>query len=132
MTIFLLDSNAMIAQSDQDHAHKKRVRTWLNRIKEFAVCPITEGAMVRYLFTKGIPAADIYTALTKLTERSGYHFWPDSISYSKVKLDKLLGHKQVTDAYLAQLARANKGKLATIDGGLVELHPDVAILIPEL
>lgn len=41
-------------------------------------------------------------------------------------MEKLIGHRQVTDAYLAQLARSRAGRVATFDGGLVELHGDVA------
>lgn len=42
----------------------------------------------------------------------------------------VIGHRQVTDAYLAQLARAQGGKLATFDQGLAKLHHDVAELVP--
>lgn len=36
----------------------------------------------------------------------------------------------VTDAYLAELARARDSRLATFDRGLAELHADVADLVP--
>jgi predicted nucleic acid-binding protein len=36
----------------------------------------------------------------------------------------------VTDSYLAQLARTNRGRLATFDRGLVAQHPDIAELVP--
>ncbi len=42
----------------------------------------------------------------------------------------VVGHRQVTDAYLAQLARIRNGQLATLDSGLAHLHSDVAVLIP--
>jgi len=42
----------------------------------------------------------------------------------------VLGHRQVTDAYLAGLARAHRGRLPTMDRGLVAVHPDVADLVP--
>jgi predicted nucleic acid-binding protein len=47
-------------------------------------------------------------------------------------MDGVIGHRQVTDAYLAQLARANHGRLATFDRGLAALHTDIAELIPEI
>jgi hypothetical protein len=47
-----------------------------------------------------------------------------------VYCDRLLqGPKQVTDAWLAELARRNGGLLATLDGALAATHPDVAELI---
>lgn len=41
----------------------------------------------------------------------------------------VIGHRQVTDAYLAGLARARKGSLATFDRGRVAVHHDVALLV---
>lgn len=41
----------------------------------------------------------------------------------------VVGHRQVTDAYLAGLARHRSAQLATFDQGLVALHPDVTVLL---
>ncbi|GLY63497.1 hypothetical protein [Amycolatopsis taiwanensis] len=46
-----------------------------------------------------------------------------------MSLNGVLGHRQVTDAYLAQLARAHGGRLATFDPGLATLHTDIADLL---
>ena len=45
-------------------------------------------------------------------------------------MNGVLGHRQVTDSYLAQLARARGGQLATFDQGLAKLHTDIADLLP--
>ena len=37
--------------------------------------------------------------------------------------------KRVTDTWLAELARRHGAQLATLDAGLVTLHPDVGFLI---
>jgi predicted nucleic acid-binding protein len=42
----------------------------------------------------------------------------------------VIGHRQVTDAYLAHLARTRNGRLATFDQGLAKTHPDVVDLVP--
>ena len=59
-----------------------------------------------------------------------HEFWPDAVSFDAVPLDGVIGHRQVTDAYLAHLARVRKGRIATFDQGLAKLHPDVADLVP--
>ncbi|MGY1709513.1 hypothetical protein ACI8AC_08390 [Geodermatophilus sp. SYSU D00758] len=41
----------------------------------------------------------------------------------------MVGHKQVTDAYLAGLARSRDGRLATLDRTLAALHDDAAVLL---
>ncbi len=56
-------------------------------------------------------------------------FWPDSLSYAEIDTAGIIGHRQVTDAYLAALARSRTGRLATLDEGLAQLHSDVAILV---
>src|SRR3546814_18222979 len=48
-----------------------------------------------------------------------HRFWADAIDYSVVSWSGLLGHRQVTDAYLAALARHQQGRLATLDRGQI-------------
>ncbi len=45
--------------------------------------------------------------------------------------DSFVGHRQITDAYLAQLARARGGQVVTFDRGMAKLHSDVAELIAD-
>jgi predicted nucleic acid-binding protein len=59
-----------------------------------------------------------------------HEFWSDSVSFTDFELQGVIGHRQVADGYLAQLARANRGRLATFDRGLASLHPDIAELVP--
>jgi uncharacterized protein len=42
----------------------------------------------------------------------------------------IVGHRQVTDAYLAQLARSRGARIATFDDAMAKLHQDVADLVP--
>ena len=67
--------------------------------------------------------------LASFLDLPNHVFWPDSLGYQEVRMQGVIGHRQVTDAYLAQLARVNHGRLATFDGGLATLHQDVADLI---
>jgi predicted nucleic acid-binding protein len=60
-----------------------------------------------------------------------HEFWPDDIPYTDVPTHGIIGHRQVTDAYLAQLARAHGSRLATLDQAMATLHPDVAELVPD-
>jgi uncharacterized protein len=57
-------------------------------------------------------------------------FWDDGFSYTEVLFANISGSKQVTDAWLAELARRHNAKLATLDVALAALHSDVAFLIP--
>ncbi len=127
----LLDSNVLIALVVAEHVHHDFAARWLSEFDAgFATCPITQGSLVRFLVRTGHAAAaarDVVSAI----ESAGHHeFWPDTVSFTGVEVSGVVGHRQVTDAYLAQLARSRNGQLATLDSGLAHLHSDVAILIP--
>lgn len=129
----LLDANVLIALFDADHVHRRAVQDWYLALRgEFATCPLVEGALTRWIVRihgrDGVAAAT--HELRKLAADSRHRFWPDDVAYADVDWRGVIGHRQVTDAYLAALARRNGGRLATLDRGLAALHADVAELIP--
>ncbi len=127
----LLDANVLVALIVSDHVHHDAAESWFAGVDDsFATCPITQGSLVRLLIRGGQSAEDAHAVVTALTGNSRHQFWADSVSFTDFALRGVIGHRQVTDAYLAQLARANGGTLATFDRGLVALHPDVAELVP--
>lgn len=132
MTRYLLDANVLIALTVTEHVHHDRASAWAGTIDEFAVCPIVEGALVRFLVRTGERAETAQQVLRALRTRPGYDYWPDSVSYADVDLAGVRGHKQVTDAYLVGLAAEySPGRLATLDEGLARDTPGLCVLIPE-
>lgn len=128
---FLLDSNVLVALVQQNHVHAQRAGAWFQGLDEpYATCPITQGALLRLLLRGGVSPADARASLRSVAGDARHRFWPDEIDYLAVRLDGVVGHRQVTDAYLAALARARKGQLMTFDRGLAALHGDVAVLVP--
>ena len=85
---------------------------------------------MRTLLRGGVVARDAGTALRSVASSPRHRFWPDDLGYQDVRLDGVVGHRQVTDAYLAALARAHGGRLLTFDRGLAALHGDVTELLP--
>lgn len=131
MTTTLLDANVLIALLVADHVHHDAAESWFVRLPDrFATCPITEGSLIRLMIRQGQPADAAQAVISTVALDTRHEFWPDTISYSGVLLQGVIGHRQVTDAYLAQLARARSGRLATFDKGLATLHHDVAELVP--
>lgn len=131
--VHLLDASVLIALFDGSHVHHDRVRQWfVAREKAFATCPIVEGALTRWIVRiegAGGPSAAV-RELRKLAADPRHQFWSDDLDYAAVRWDGVLGHRQVTDAYLAALTRKHGGRLVTLDRGLAALHDDVAELIP--
>lgn len=131
MTV-LLDANVLVALVSPDHVHHDAAQRWTEQsdFTSFATCPITEGAFVRWSVRDGHSASDVQAVLRAVHSREGHEFWADALGYADVDLSHVAGHRQVTDAYLAALARHKGGMLATFDRGLAASHPDVAELIP--
>jgi len=125
---WLLDSSVLIALIDREHSHHERAAAWIGQGVGFSTCPITEGALVRYLVRAGAAPSAIRQALTLLAAHPKHSFWPDDLPYAEIDLESLVGHRQVTDAYLVSLVRRHgpDAKLATLDQALARLHPDVA------
>ena len=69
--------------------------------------------------------------LATLVAHPRHRFWPDSLGYDDISWRGVVGHRQLTDAYLAALARHHGGKLASFDRGLVALHADVGLALQE-
>ncbi len=129
---FLLDANVLIALTTADHVHQEAAHRWwaASRVQRMATCPITEGALVRIAVHAGRPVSEPISVLQALSSSAVHEFWPDDLPFLDVELRGVVGHRQVTDAYLAALARHRGGTLATFDRGLAALHPDVAHLVP--
>ena len=131
MTVHLLDANVLIALIVAEHEHHDRATAWLSRADQFAVCPIVEGALLRFLLRMGESIATATAVLTGIRASSRCLFWPDSISYLDIDGSTVVGHRQVTDSYLVGLARARGGRLATLDTALAARNPDSCALVPE-
>lgn len=136
MTI-LPDANVLIALVVADHVHHEAAEAWYaGTTAAIATCPITQGSLVRLLIRQGEPAQAATALVAALMAQPRHKFWPGDATFDAVSLNGVIGHRQVTDAYLAQLARVRVGvtvrggRLATFDQGLAKLPADVADLVP--
>jgi uncharacterized protein len=131
--VHLLDGNVLVALVSHEHVHHAAAQRWFAASScPFATCPITQGALLRLLLRVGeVAPATAVEVLTRLASHSRHRFWPDALGYEVISWRGVLGHRQVTDAYLAALARHHGGKLVSFDRGLVALHTDVAVGLDE-
>lgn len=131
MTV-LLDGNVLVALTVRDHVHHDVAATWFAADNEdFATSPTTEGTLLRFLLRAGLAATDAFAVLEGVRSHDRHIFWPDDAPYDQMTMRAVLGHRQVTDAYLAARARDRNARLATLDRGLAAAHPDVAELIEQ-
>jgi uncharacterized protein len=126
----LLDSNVLIALLVADHVHHEAAEAWYTGTTEvIATCPITQGTLVRLLVREGQSAQAATAVVSALMAQPRHEFWPADAAFDAVSLNGVIGHRQVTDAYLAHLARVRGGRLATFDHGLAKLHADIADVV---
>jgi uncharacterized protein len=131
--VHLLDGNVLVALVSATHVHHPVARDWFTRSDcPFASCPITQGTLLRLLMQLNqLRSEEALDVLARFTAHPRHRFWADNLSYADVSWRGVLGHRQVTDAYLAGLARHHHGKLLTLDRGLAALHSDVAVGLGE-
>ena len=132
----LLDVNVLIALLDAAHLHHRAATDWLaaNARAGWASCPLTQNGCLRILslpaYPNRQPAAVVAQRLGQAVADASHAFWPDSFSLleeGRLRWDRVLGSRQVTDAYLLALAAANGGRLVTFDRGIsVDAVPGAA------
>lgn len=130
---WLLDGNVLTALSLAEHAHHDRALRWFDSQSiPFATCSTTQGTLLRLhiqLSAHPSPAA-AWACLRALASHPSHLFWDDGFSFLDIEPAGLSGHRQVTDAWLAHLARRRRGRVATLDAAFADTYPDVATLIP--
>lgn len=129
MTRALLDANVLIALTLAEHEHHRRASAWFTTAEGVAVCPVVEGALIRFLIRMGESMTTATAVLAGVRAHPRCEFWPDSVSYLDADLSTVRGHRQVTDAYLVSLARHHGGLLVTFDRALAAAHPGVVDVI---
>lgn len=119
----LADGNVLIALTVSDHVHHDAAVEWFGRVEpDLATCPITEGALLRFLIREGSSAVEAMTVLDAIRAQQWHRFISDDLAMGVGDLAGVIGHRQVTDAYLVALGRHHDTPLVTLDRGLAALH----------
>jgi len=132
--MWLLDGNLLVALAIDSHEFHDRAQRWFDsQTGPFATCALTEGTLLRVHMTvaQDSSAAAAWSVLEAIHGMTDHVFWDDGFSYREVHFGNLMGAKQVTDAWFAELARRHQAQLATLDTALASLHSDVAFIIPK-
>ena len=133
--IHLLDANVLIALFLMDHIHHRRANAWFNKqTSHFATCSVTQGSLLRLHMRLALDdsAGAAWASLKELTQHPRHTFWNDGTAYTELSHDYVQGHRQITDFWLIDLARRQKGQVATFDKGLCTIHPEHSYLIPDI
>lgn len=120
----LLDVNVLIALLDAGHIHHVLATSWLEREigHGWASCPVTQNGCVRIMsqpaYPGALPAIRVAERLAEASASPDHEFWPADVNLLEKKFfdwSRIMGHRQVTDAYLLALAVRHGGRLVTLD-----------------
>jgi toxin-antitoxin system PIN domain toxin len=127
----LLDANALIALAWTRHEHHERVSRWFkaHANEGWATCALTQAAFVRVIAQpafsgRAIGVADIAELLLRNLEHPKHRFLPLDFGLEQVMgscTGGILGHRQITDAWLVAAAVRHKVRLLTLDSGIKQL-----------
>lgn len=128
----LLDVNVLIAAIFEDHSDHVRAARFVGRLDHFYTCPTTQGGLLRFATRPWkdpsgvaqpprLSVPDAHGKLEELTEVEGHVFLADDVAFAGLPLKSIVGHRQWTDAYLLQLARHHRLRLASFDRRMANL-----------
>ena len=141
MKTCLIDVNVLLALAWPHHVHHNTVHQWWERagLTQWATCLQTQLGFVRvssnprFAPTPATPGQAM-KLLGQMTSRPDHRFWGEiqgALADPELlrALSGVATHGQVTDAYLAVLARRHGGQVATLDRSLAARYPDVALQV---
>jgi toxin-antitoxin system PIN domain toxin len=127
----LLDVNALIALIWEEHQFHDTMATWFARHAKrgWATCAITQSGFVRVMNQPGLTnpvrtMAELAEALKQNLMHPGHELLPLDFDFAEVLArcsGGVVGHRQVTDAYLLAAAMRAGMKLLTFDSGVGSL-----------
>lgn len=131
--IHLLDANVLLAVIVDTQVHHQRAHWWFSNAKpSFATCPVTQGALLRLLMQfAAAPSSDAaWATLESILPHPKHPFWSDNFGYQKISPRPMQVFRQITDAWLIELTKCQKARLATFDKGLIANHPKNTPQVP--
>jgi toxin-antitoxin system PIN domain toxin len=120
----LLDVNVLIALLDAAHVHRQRASAWLaqNLALGWASCPLTQNGCLRIMaqpaYPQALPLAAVAQRLAQAAALPAHQFIADDFSLldaGALRWPQILGHRQITDAYLLGLAVRHGCRFVSFD-----------------
>lgn len=121
----LLDTNVLLALAWPNHQHHAAAHRWFRAEARhgWATCAMTQLGFVRLSSNPSYTSAAVAPAqaaalLQELLAHKRHRFWSSPAASKPAIYLQALGHQQVNDAYLVEVARAQRGRLVTLDSKL--------------
>jgi hypothetical protein len=132
----LLDNDVFLAAIYRGHVAHTRARAWLDAAKPagWGVAVETYLGAIRLMMNPAVMHGGVLTAkqaLDIVDQELGGHY-PGQVVICPLKpdralLEKAVGHRQIMDFWLVQIARDCGAKLATADAGTLANWPALTV-----
>jgi len=133
MATLLLDVNVLLALAWPNHVHHEAAHRWFagRSSRKWATCALTQLAFVRLSSQPSVvkttmTVSEALQALDANVALPDHEFWPMAEGFTDMLPDirqRLMGHQQLADALLLDLAIKRSGALATFDRRVDSLLP---------
>lgn len=121
----LFDVNALVALCLTTHQHHRAAHRFLTSVEQWCTTPLTETALYRLLLNPAVSGrqrsfSDVNTVVAGLRTDPRWSLLADdaSLAHPLVDTSVIMGHQQVTDLHLVNLAARHSALLATFDVAL--------------
>jgi toxin-antitoxin system PIN domain toxin len=122
---FLLDVNVLIALTQPEHPSYARATEWFGTPGlDWGLCDFCEAGFLRLSSHPSVgklTVRDAMEVLAELTKVPGFRYWTTTERWAELAwpfVERVVGHQQVTDAFLLGLAIKENGVLVTLDKGI--------------
>ena len=129
--MFLLDVNALVALCWSSHEHHASALGWFKEYAKqgWATCAFTQAAFVRVILQPAfsgepLQANQVIELLAGTTGHPKHRYCEMDFDMRRVQeacTGGLLGHRQITDAWLLTTAIRHEARLVTFDQGIASL-----------
>ena len=135
MKIALLDTNVLLALAWPNHQHHAQAHAWFaaKAKKGWATCALTQLGFIRLssnpaYTANAVSPQDAAALLGQWTRLKAHRFWSSPKADDPAIYARAIGHQQVNDAWLVEVARRNDSRLVTLDTRL-PMHATQADLV---
>ncbi|MBK8867533.1 MAG: hypothetical protein KBF43_14990 [Dermatophilaceae bacterium] len=124
--VILFDVNALVALTLTTHQHHGAAHRFLAGLPgHWATCPLTESSLFRLLLNPAVTGSqravgDITAIVRGIRAERRWRFLTDDASLADpdITTEVLMGHHQVTDLHLVNVAARHGAVLATFDAAI--------------
>lgn len=122
MKVALLDTNVLLALAWPNHQHHGPAHRWFGKHAKngWATCAFTQLGFIRLssnpaYTANAVSPQEAASMLRQWTRLKGHQFVASPAAEDPDIFLRALGHQQVNDAWLVEVARQNAGRIVTFD-----------------